>query len=361
VPPRKRNPENVGLPARWRYTRNAYYYQVPPGLEHLWDGKKTFRLGSNLPDAHREYAKRIEIDEGDIRTFNQAFDRYMLEVVPTKAPATQTDKLGAIKKLRPVFGAMHPTSFKPKYAYKYRDIRGKESPTAANHEMELMSHLCTKLIEWGVIETHPMIDGKFRKLSVPARERYVEDWEIIEALSITSKRKRGSVLMCQAYIKLKLLTGMRRTDMLLLNVSTDIKVDGIHITASKTQRSSGKKTIYGWDDEGLLKKTLQECLSTRPVDIGPYLFCNRKGEPYFNIKTGKANGFDSIWKRYMDRVVKETKVTERIWEKDLRAKCATDADSLEHARALLSHTSTKTTKIYRRKAEVVKPGKGVKS
>ncbi|MBL1260038.1 MAG: hypothetical protein COB33_005845 [Thiotrichaceae bacterium] len=63
----------------------------------------------------------------------------------------------------------------------------------------------------------------------------------------------------------------------------------------------------------------------------------------------------------MDRVVIETKVTARIWEKDLRAKCATDADSLEHARALLSHTSTKTTKIYRRKAEVVKPGKGVKS
>ncbi|MCF6323752.1 MAG: hypothetical protein L3J89_05430 [Gammaproteobacteria bacterium] len=146
MPPKKRNPENAGLPTRWQYTRNAYYYQVPPGFEHLWDNKQTFKLGNNLSEAHRVYAERVEIDEGDIRTFNQAFDRYMLEVIPEKAPATQTDKLASIKKLRPVFGVMQPAYFKPMHAYKYRDIRGKESPTAANHEMELMSHLCTKLI-----------------------------------------------------------------------------------------------------------------------------------------------------------------------------------------------------------------------
>jgi len=358
--PRKRNKENVGLPSRWRYTRNAYYYQVPPGLEHLWDGKKTFKLGNNLSEAHRVYAERVEIDEGDIRTFNQAFDRYMLEVIPNNAPATQNDKLAAIKKLRPVFGEMHPAAFKSKHAYKYRDMRGKQSPTAANHEMELMSHLCTTLIEWGVIETHPMIDGKFRKLTTPARERYVEDWEVIEALSLTSNRKRGSVLMVQAYIKLKLLTGMRRTDLLRLK-SSDIKDDGIHLIANKTRNSSGKKTIYKWDDAGQLRAVCDECLSVRPVDIAHHLFCSREGKPYFNDTTGKANGFDSIWNRFMTRVVKETKVKNRYWEKDLRAKCASDAESLEHARALLSHTSTKTTKIYRRKAEVVKAGKGIKS
>jgi len=58
---------------------------------------------------------------------------------------------------------------------KYRDIRGKESPTAANHEMKLMSHLCAKLIEWGIFETHPMIDGKFKKLVIASRDRYIED------------------------------------------------------------------------------------------------------------------------------------------------------------------------------------------
>ena len=53
---------------------------------------------------------------------------------------------------------------------------------------------------------------------------------------------------------------------------------------------------------------------------------------------------------------KETKVIKRFTEHDLRAKCASDAESLEHARALLSHADARTTEaIYRRKPERVKP------
>jgi integrase len=54
--------------------------------------------------------------------------------------------------------------------------------------------------------------------------------------------------------------------------------------------------------------------------------------------------------------MKETKVTERFTEHDIRAKAASDAESLEHAQALLSHADSRTTKrIYRRKPERVKP------
>jgi hypothetical protein len=43
-------------------------------------------------------------------------------------------------------------------------------------------------------------------------------------------------------------------------------------------------------------------------------------------------------------VLKETKVTERFTEHDLRAKCAPDGESLEHARALLSHADASQQK-----------------
>jgi len=44
--------------------------------------------------------------------------------------------------------------------------------------------------------------------------------------------------------------------------------------------------------------------------------------------------------------------TERFSEHDLRAKCAGDAKSLEHARAMLSHADVRTTEaIYRRRPE----------
>jgi integrase len=58
----------------------------------------------------------------------------------------------------------------------------------------------------------------------------------------------------------------------------------------------------------------------------------------------------------MDRVLTETQVKERFTEHDLRAKCASDAATLEHARALLSHADARTTEaVYRRKPEQVKP------
>ena len=67
-----------------------------------------------------------------------------------------------------------------------------------------------------------------------------------------------------------------------------------------------------------------------------------------------------MWQRFMDRVLKETKVENHFTEHDLRAKCASDATTLEHARALLSHADVRTTDaIYRRKPERVKPLGGV--
>jgi len=351
MPPRKRKPENRGLPTRWEHYHGAYYYRVPPGQEAAWDGKKRFRLGKTLPEAYRTWAERIT-PRDEPSTIADLLDRYALEVMPTKSPATQRGQAAGIERLRRVFGHMPIGAFKPQHAYQYRDKRGRTAPTAANRELEILSHAFTKAIEWGALEHHPMIEGKFRKLKRPPRTRYVEDWEIIEALSLPSARRKGSVRMLQAYIRLKLLTGLRRTDLLRLRMS-DLSDDGIHVTPSKTARSSGKRVIYEWTDE--LRAAVDECKAVRPVHISPWLFCNRRGECYVR-DDGRANGFESMWQRFMARLLAETEITERFQERDLRAKCATDAESLEHARALLAHASDATTKrIYRRGPERVKP------
>jgi integrase len=92
----------------------------------------------------------------------------------------------------------------------------------------------------------------------------------------------------------------------------------------------------------------------RPA-LSPFLFCNRKGKGYIDEETGECHGWDSMWGRFMDRVLKETKVSDRFTEHDLRGP-RSDADSLEHAGALLSHADARTTEaIYRRKPERVKP------
>jgi integrase len=65
-----------------------------------------------------------------------------------------------------------------------------------------------------------------------------------------------------------------------------------------------------------------------------------------------------MWQRFTDQVLRETKVTERFTEQDLRAKCASDAESLEHPRPMLAHADARTTEvIYRRRPKRVGPAR----
>jgi integrase len=361
--PRARKTENKGLPARWQLYHGAYYYRVPVGMESYWDGKKRFRLGSTLPEAYRTWADRIgTLDKA--ATVGQLLDRYSLEVIPTKAVTTQAQNQIAVNRLRVTFGKWPLTAIEPHHIYTYADARTKEvkqpdgttkrvkARTAALRELEVLSHAYTKAVQWGYLKRHPFA-REVRLEGEKPRDRYVEDWEIEACLSIPSRRKRGSVLAAQAYIRLKLITGMARGDLLRLRVP-DFAADGIEIQRHKTAGSSGKKTLYLWTDD--LRAAVKDALAARPVDISPWLFCNRSGECYLDEETGRAGGWDSLWRGFMERVMAETEVSERFTEHDIRAKAASDAETLEHAQALLSHADPSTTKrIYRRKAERVLP------
>jgi len=230
--PKPRNPENKGLPARWKQQHGAYYYRVPPGLEMLWENKQMFRLGKTLPEAYKEWAKRLDsMDKAN--TIGQLLDRYALEVVPTKAAATQMGNSRHIKRLRAVFGHMSLTSLEPKDVYKYADKRG--SKVNARQEIGVLSHAFTKAVEWGYINKHPF-KGEVRLQAEQSRTRYVEDWEVLECLALAPMRKSGSVHTIQAYIRLKLLTGLRQGDLLRLTESM-LTEDGILVTPRKTQTS----------------------------------------------------------------------------------------------------------------------------
>ncbi len=343
--PKPRLPENKGLPTRWRHTRNAYYYQVPPGQEAAWDGKKTFKLGTTLSGAYTEWAKRLgSLDQA--KTVGQLLDRYALEVVPTKAAKSRTENARYITNLRNAFGDTQLERITPQDIYRYIDKRSAK--ISARREVALLSHAYTKAVEWGYINKHPF-KGEVRLAAGKPRTRYVEDSEIIECLKLSPMRKRGSVRAVQAYIKLKLLTGLRRGDLLRLQESS-LSDEGIRVDTHKT----GKPVIYEWTDE--LRAVIAEVKAARPIDFSPYLFCNRHGQGYMNEKTGVPEGWATMWQGFMKRVLAETKVKERFTEHDLRAKCASDADTLEHARALLAHADSNTTRrVYRRKVEKVRP------
>ena len=56
------------------------------------------------------------------------------------------------------------------------------------------------------------------------------------------------------------------------------------------------------------------------------------------------------------QILEGTNIELRFTEHDIRAKCASDAETLAHAQQLLAHANRGTTEpVYRRKPEQVQP------
>lgn len=340
MPPKKRRPENKGLPERWRYRYGSYYYQVPKHLREFWDNKAEFKLGKTLIEAHRTWVKRAEIYE-DAETIKQLLERYSIEILPFKSPATYKTELTVTNNLIEWFGHFPIRALRPVHIYKMKDKIGRTSINQANRHISVLSHVYTKAIEWGYTDDHP-VKGKVLKFGYVPRDRYVQDWELNAFLSVASD-------LIKRYTVLKLMTGLRKGDMLSIKIA-DLKEDGIHVTQNKT----GKKLIFIWDEE--LRQAVAD-IRALPRKVGSlYLFATRTGQPY--IKENKiTSGFDSIWDRYMATAIEKTKLVERFTEHDLRAKAASDAEEA-HAIENLDHSSPALTKkVYRRKEKVVLPFK----
>lgn len=355
--PRKRNKENIGLPSRWRFKHNAYYYQVPKGLESHWDGKQTFRLGKTLPESYREWANRIELTGSAADTMQTLCDRYASEHVSKLAPKSQESYLPSIKRIREVYGQMPVSAFEPHHARKYFDtVKNSKSLSVARSDLTVMRGMLAKAMDWGSIKAHPMTGMRFEQLA--AAKDQVEDWEIDAMLSIEPNTR--SILVGQLYTQLKLMMGCRRGDLLRIKLS-DLKQDGIHITPNKTKDSSGVSQIFEWSEDenghSELRSVTNQIKTVPPRRIGDaFLFTNNQGKGFVNEVTGRANGFDTLWQRYMDAVMDRTAVTTRIKEKTLRAYVSDASDSIEDAANRLGHTTTATTeKHYRKKPRRITP------
>ena len=96
------------------------------------------------------------------------------------------------------------------------------------------------------------------------------------------------------------------------------------------------------------------CRAPRRIGDAP-LFVTRQGKPCIDSQ-GRCNASDSLWQRFMDKVMETTKVSERFQERDLRAKVVSDSDSLVEASERLGHADTAITqRIYRRKPVRIQP------
>jgi len=240
---------------------------------------------------------------------------------------------------------MNPVDLRPKHVYGFYNKRSQKALACANREVALLSHVLTKAVEWGLVETN--ICKQVRKHRPEPRNRYVEDWEFTAA-------KRAMPETIEIAMDLIMLTGLRPGDVLQLS-RNHLTEEGILITPNKSRRarpdgrlSQGKALLIEWSDE---LRAVIDAARKLPPRFRQAIICNKQGRHY------SVSGFDSIWYRYMQKAVNdpENPLKEPFQFRDLRAKSASD-DTAEAATARLGHTSSQITeRVYRRRARRVKP------
>lgn len=369
--------KNAGLPKRWRFRDGAYYYRVPPTAREVWGGKSEVRLGKTLHEANLVFAEK-SIQVGDVRTVRQLADKYELEVIPSKSPATQKIDRYALRFVREGVGHFMIDQLDG------ADVRDLMYAIAAEYSVKhahlvrgVISHMYTRAIAWRLFRgIHPVANKQCPKLTKSEcnslglkpeapRDRYVTDEELQAIYSVANP-------IIKAYLPLRLALGQRVGDILTIELG-DITDDELYVAQNKTKGSSGARLRFPFRNpdgsENGLRELVEDCFvacrakgpKARPFRQTPtHLFCTREGTPYFDYVTRTHSGWDSMWQRMMQKARREGLITadktKRFTDHDLRAKTASDALDLEAARRLMGHTDANVTKrIYRRRGEVVQP------
>lgn len=310
------------LPPRMYAKHGSFYY--------VSRSNKWINLGRDLAIAKRKWA---ELDGAGPAAAGMAalMDRYLLEVVPTKAARTQQDNREEMERLRAVFGAMEARDVRPMHVAKYLDLRGKQAPTRANREKALLSHVFSMAMRWGITDTNPC-RGVRRNPERP-RERYITDEEYRAVWAQANSTVRG--LMDLAY-----LTAQRIGDLIELR-HADITQAGVRIVQNKT----GAKLLVRMTPE--LRAVIDRITRIHPKVRGMTLLCTRTGQPY------TYDGISSMFKR----AVKAAGVPD-FHIHDLRAKALTDARRAgQDAQRLAGHANETMTARYikARETEEVDP------
>ena len=264
-------------------------------------------------------------------TLQDVIDRYRIDVLPNKSERTQEDQARQLTKLGKVFGAMRPDHITVQHVYQYMDARS-HFPTAAKHEVSLLGHVFVKAIRWGAATKNPA--HGIEKPKCKPRERYVTDAEFLAVRALANPR-------LQIAMDLALLTGLRRGD--LLSLTRDSLTDeGLLVKSKKTV----KALLFEYTPE--LVEVSNRAKKLPPQLPGYYLIRTREGKQY------SPSGFAANWQRLMRKAMKQG--IERFTFQDIRAKSASDSESLQAASERLGHTSMEITdRIYMRVPHRVKP------
>lgn len=328
--------------ARHRGKRVYYYFDLGGRP------RKEVPLGADFVDAMRKWADLREMGEkvGAVATFRQAAERYIAEILPTKAERTQRDNLIELGFLYQIFDAppVPLDAIKPVHLTRYirwrmakaaEWFREKNRPTPANaghvranREIALFSAIFNYARETGLTDAPNPALG-VRKNKESGRDVYVED-ELYEAVW-TSADEPTRDAMDLAY-----LVGQRPADTLKFD-ERDIHDGFLHVQQGKTGAKRRFEIVGELStviDRIHARKAQYKVVSTK-------LIVNEKGQA---LQAG------ALRDRF-DKAREAAGVPKAAFQfRDLRAKAGTDkteaAGDIRQAQKQLGHGSVTTTERY---------------
>jgi len=301
-----------------------YYYRLRDG--------KSIPLGDDLNAAKIKWA---ELESGAVNkktTMADIFARYEKEVLPQKGSKTQKDQGNQLKLLVAAFGHAEPNQIQPKHIRQYLDRR--TAKIAANREVALFSHVFNCAREWGYTDKINPVEG-VRKNKERPRDVYVEDEDFHLVLKHCTPEMAD-------LLELAYLTGQRPGDIRKWRKS-QIKDGVLQLRQDKTQKRMGLRIV------GELADIINRAINRPRSACSLFIVATEKGEPLTQ---------PMMRDRFNDaRDAASAEVGYKVkWQvRDIRAKAATDSQSLLDAQSLLGHESPTTTKRVYRRGEIVKP------
>ena len=311
----RRDPFGNVLPPHLRFKHGSYHHVVA----HRWTV-----LGRNYAEALREWARR-EGAGRHARNVAQAAEAFLIERGPELAPKTRTGYAGSLRRLLPVFGACALEEITRPDIKGY--LKACTAPVAANRDKAFLSSVYSYAISEGWCNDNPC-KGVARRTERPRRR--------LAAVGEVSALAAVAPPLWRALFAVALLTGMRPGELRELK-RANLTKEGIDIVRPKT----GAASLITWTSE--LQAAIAAALTAHKIP-SLYVFPSRRGGPY------EANAFSRTFAKWC----KKAGIT-GLQFRDARRTAATNAEDLEHARALLGHGSTAITKRVYRVRDTVKP------
>jgi len=356
------------LPTRWRFLNGAFYYRVPPGQEVNWDGKITFRLGKTFQEALEVFNLRVHAQNDDA-SINFVISSYERHVLPQLAISTAKAYSLKIKTIRKKIGNNSVVKFQPSHAEKFRLIIHREiqqrNKTRKNpvtgfkttrEYMKVLKNIFEHAKKLALIESNPLQHFKMpdedrinntknKKKNPPFKPSYQHIVNSCLPFAQVSKEPNNWL---QLYIKLKMATGLRQTDMLRLT-SKNITEDGLFVEGHKLINDDNDRPIlFAWENDLGFKSLVFDISNLwkhSEMFFPKHSYFDRHGN-----QTEKPHAFVSAWQDFRQRLI--VNGIEPFAERYIRNMVGQMSDSDEDAQNRLGHKSVKTTVQHYRKVVV---------